>query len=174
MTTLAEADAGIRQLHARYTDAVWRKDAQAFADCFTEDGEWRISGMVLKGRAEIEATIARILANFEAVLISFRTPLLDVSQSRATGRTYIDERCAWKNGNRNISIGRYYEYFVEQGGIWRFEWRLFELHYRGPPDMTGTFFDHPDYGPPPAMPPRDAETPDMAKVRWGIGEPDKA
>ena len=38
----------------------------------------------------------------------------------------------------------------------------------GPPDMTGTFFDHPDYGPPPAMPPLDANTEDMASKRWGL------
>lgn len=168
MTDLAAADAGVRQLHARYTDAVWRQDADAFARCFTPDGEWRISGLVLKGRREIGDTIGRILDNFTRVLITFRTPSLDVGDGVATGRTYIDERCAWKNGNTNISIGRYYERFVQDGAEWLFDWRLFELHYRGAPDMTGTFFDHPDLGPPPAMPPLDAHTEDMATIRWKL------
>ncbi len=44
MTDLAAADNGIRQLHARYADAVWRKDYPSFGDCFTEDCEWRIAG----------------------------------------------------------------------------------------------------------------------------------
>jgi ketosteroid isomerase-like protein len=171
MTDFAAAEAGIRQLHARYTDAVWRKDADAFARCFTEDGEWRISGMVLKGRPQIAETIERILANFTRVLITFRTPLLDLGDGVASGRTYIDERCAWANGNTNISIGRYYERFVQVDGLWLFKWRLFELHYRGPPDMTGTFFDHPDLGPPPAMPPLDAATEDMATARWKLPQP---
>lgn len=170
MTDFAAAEAGIRQLHARYTDAVWRQDAEAFANCFTEDGEWRISGMVLKGRPQIAETIARILDNFTRVLITFRTPLLEVGDGVASGRTYIDERCAWKSGNTNISIGRYYERFAEHRGEWLFQWRLFELHYRGPPDMTGTFFDHPDLGPPPAMPPLNATTEDMATVRWNLRE----
>jgi hypothetical protein len=33
------ADCGIRQLHARFTDAVWRQDADEFSGCFTTDGE---------------------------------------------------------------------------------------------------------------------------------------
>ena len=48
MTDFTTAEAGIRALHQRYTDAVWRQDFDAFARCFAEDGEWRISGMVLK------------------------------------------------------------------------------------------------------------------------------
>src|SRR5688500_9786869 len=34
---------GIRQLHARYIDAVLRVDYDAFRACWTEDAEWRIS-----------------------------------------------------------------------------------------------------------------------------------
>ena len=58
MTDFAATEAAIRQLHARYVDAVWRKDYVAFGDCFTTDAEWRIAGMVLHGRAEIVATLA--------------------------------------------------------------------------------------------------------------------
>lgn len=170
MTDFAAAEAGIRQLHARYTDAVWRQDADAFARCFTPDGEWRISGMVLKGREQIAEMIGRILGNLTRVLFTYRTPSLDVGDGVATARAYIDERCAWKNGDTNIAIGRYYERLVEHDGEWFFDWRLFELHYRGPADMTGTFFDHPDLGPPPAMPPRDANTDDMASARWKLSE----
>jgi hypothetical protein len=34
--------------------------------------------------------------------------------------------------------------------------------------MTGTFLPRGDWGPPPGMPPRDAETEDMASARWGL------
>ena len=168
MTSLAEAQAGVRELHARYTDAVWRQDFDAFAGCFTEGGEWRISGRIFRGRQDIRDGIAVILSRFNGVLITFRNPILTVGEGRASGRTYIDERCAWKNGDTNISVGCYYEHFVEEGDRWLFEWRLFDMHYRGPPDMTGTFIEHIDYGPPPAMPPRDTATHDMASARWGL------
>lgn len=168
MHDLASVQAEILDLHARYTDAVWRKDAHAFAALFTPDGEWRISGRVMRGRAEIAETIGAILDRFTAVLFTYRTPVLHSEEGEVSARVMVDERCAWKNGNRNIAIGRYYERFVRHEGHWLFDWRLFELHYRGPPDMTGQFFEHPDCGPPPAMPPRDTDTADMASQRWGL------
>jgi len=170
MRQFAAIEAGIRQLHARYTDAVWRKDAAAFAACFASDGEWRISGMVLTGRMQIEQTIAAIFAKMHRVLITFRTPLLDISGGAITARTMIDERVAWTDGNTNVSIGRYYERFVEEDGRWLFAWRLFELHYRGSPDLTGDWFEHPDYGPPPAMPPLDAVSLDTSSQRWQLSD----
>ena len=171
MVDLIAAERGIRDLQARYTDAVFRKDFDAFAECHTRDGEWRISGRVFRGRAEIREAISIILDKFVRVLITYRTPILDVVDGQVVGRTYIDEKCAWKNGDTNISMGIYYEHFVEQGGRWRFQWRLFQMLYRGDPDLTGTFYDFPDYGPPPAMPPRDAVPEDTATARWGIARP---
>ncbi len=168
MTTLAEAQAGIRDLHARYTDATFRKDFDAFAGCFAEDAEWRISGRVFRGREEIRQGISIIMDKFIRVLITFRNPILTVGDSTASGRTWIDERCAWKNGDTNIAIGLYFEHFVEVDGVWLFKWRLFQTHYRGAPDMTGSFPEHPDFGSPPAMPPLDATTEDMASARWGL------
>ena len=47
MSDFVAAEAGIRQLHARFVDAVWRKDADAFAECFAHDGEWKIAGLEL-------------------------------------------------------------------------------------------------------------------------------
>ncbi|MCB2077544.1 MAG: nuclear transport factor 2 family protein [Novosphingobium sp.] len=168
MNDLMAARLGVQDVQARYTDAVWRGDPDAFANCFAENAEWRISGRVFRGREEIRSGISVIMANFIHVLITFRVPIVSIGETGIAARTYIDERCAWKNGDTNIAIGRYYDRFVEDGDRLLFKWRLFELHYRGAPDMTGTFFDHPDYGPPPAMPPLDALTEDMASKRWGL------
>jgi hypothetical protein len=33
---------------------------------------------------------------------------------------------------------------------------MFETHYHGPADLSGTFFQNPDWGPPPNLPPLDA------------------
>lgn len=168
MIDMAAAERGIRDLHARYTDAVWRQDFAAFAECFTREGEWRISGRVFRGRAEIEQAITTILDKFVRVMITFRSPILEVVDGDLVGRTYIDEKCAWKNGNTNISIGRYYERFTEIDGRWHFQWRLFQILYRGPEDLSGDWLDQPDYGPPPGFPPPDAGTIDTASQRWGL------
>lgn len=151
-------ESAIRQLHARYADAVWRRDYVAFGDCFTEDAEWRISGMVLRGRPQIMTTIENLMSHFQRVLMTFQTPILEVGDGAASGRTYSLEQYAAANGPAGTAIGTYYERFVDQGDRWRFSWRLFQLEYMGPSDLSGSFFSNPDYGPPPGMPSLNAPT----------------
>jgi hypothetical protein len=158
MTDFLVAESAIRQLHARYTDAVWRKDYQSFGDCFTEDAEWRISGMVLRGREEIVQTIEHLMSRYRCVLVTLRTPILEVGRGTATGRTYLTEQSIKSDGQPFGLIGTYYERFVDQGDRWRFSWRLFQTHYMGSPDMSGSLFDNLDFGPPPAMPELDSLT----------------
>lgn len=157
MTDFVVAETAIRQLHARYVDAVWRKDLGAFGDCFAEDAEWRIGGMVLRGRAEIVPTFERILTHFNRILLAFRTPVLEVGNGTASGRTYVNEQTARKVGGPSTAIGLYFERFVDEGDKWRFKWRLWQTLYRGSADLSGIFFDNIDYGLPPAMP--DLDTP---------------
>jgi ketosteroid isomerase-like protein len=171
MTDFVVAEAGIRQLHSRYVDAVWRKDWDAFADCFAEDAEWRISGRVLRGRAEITAHIRHAMAALKHTLLTLRTPILEVGDGVATGRTYMSEQSLTVEGKPFAPIGIYYERFVDHGDRWRFSWRLFQTRYIGPPDMSGTFFEAEDFGPPPAMPPLDAVTFDRSGVGSTAGEP---
>jgi ketosteroid isomerase-like protein len=157
MTDFVAAEAAIRQLHARYTDAVWRKDYDAFGDCFTQDAEWRIGGMILRTRAGIVAQARQLFPRYRRILMNFRIPVLEVGEGTATGRTYVSEQSVFTDGRPYAPIGTYYERFVDEGDRWRFAWRLFQTQYSGPPDLSGHFFDNPDYGPPPAMPPLDAE-----------------
>lgn len=158
MTEFVVADAAIRQLHARYTDAVWRKDVVAFGDCFTDDAQWRLSGLVLRGRTDIAEFMTGIFLKYRYILLNLRTPILEVGDGTATGRTYVSEQNVLADGRPFGPMGVYYEHFVDQGERWRFSWRLFHTSYLGPPDLSGTFFAIPDFGPPPAMPPLDAPT----------------
>jgi ketosteroid isomerase-like protein len=158
MTDFGIAETAIRQLHAHIVDAVWRKDAVSFGDCYTEDGEWRIAGMILRGRNEIIESFDRLMSHHHRVLMTFRTPILEVGDGVATGRTYVSEQNGFKNGRPGTTIGIYFERFVAQNDRWRCSWRLFQLHYIGPADLTAPFLEHEDYGPPPGMPPLDAPT----------------
>ena len=170
MSDETAAIVAISQLYPRYADAVWRHDYAAVAALFSDAGEFRISGRVYAGRAAIRDALATILGNnFLRVRIVFGTPILTVAgDGTASARTQMTEHCAWKNGDRNIALGTYHDRFVRTPAGWRFDWRLFELDYRGPPDLSGTYFDNPDRGAPPAMPPRDALTHDHASARWGL------
>ena len=158
----------VRDLHARYTDAVWRKDFPAFGACFTRDAEWRIGGLELRGRDRITAAFEQIMANFRKVLITFQTPIVNAAGDRPSARTYVGEQVSRSDGNTNISIGRYYEYFAWEDGRWRFQWRLFQLHYSGPPDLSGRHYEWDDYGAPPGMPPLDAPSGAFAAEKWNM------
>src|SRR5579871_4184531 len=121
------AEAGIRVLHARYADAVWRKDFDAFGDCFAQDAEWRIGGMLLKTREAIVPAFREIMTHFDRILLTFRSPILELNgPGAASARTYVDERTARKGGGPGTAIGLYYERFVDEGDRWRFKWRLWQ------------------------------------------------
>jgi ketosteroid isomerase-like protein len=160
MSQFAAVEAQVRELHAHYADAVFRRDFHAFGECFALDAEWRIAGMVLRGRTQIVEAFSRIMADARRVFMTFRSPLLRVEGvERACARTYLTEQCSWQDGRSNYIIGRYFEHFIREDERWRFSWRLYQVLYTGPRDMSGSWFDEPDFGPPPAMPPRDCPPP---------------
>lgn len=156
---LLRAEAGIRQLYARYADAVWRKDGASFVDCFAEDAVWKIAGRTVRGRDEIGALFLASLEPSEKVMFWAGIPLLEVSGDTATGRTQVTELIKRKDGTSLRSLAIYYERFVEQQGAWRLQWHHFDLFYLGPPDLSGKFLDAGDYGPPPGFPGPDDPTP---------------
>jgi hypothetical protein len=158
MMDYLRVEAGVRQLHARYADAVFRKDYASFGECFTEDAEWHVGGYVLHGRQNITAFLNERISQSHWVLLTFRTPLLEIGDGTATGRTYVTEQNAYRHAPPTTNVATYYERFVELGGIWRRAWAFFQLHYSGPADLSGRFFTPQDYGPPPAMPLLDAQS----------------
>lgn len=153
---------GIRQLHADYCDAVWRKDLVAFGDCFAENAQWRIAGQIMRGRAECVKFMAAAFPKYRWIMLNFRSPSLQIGDGTASGRTYMSEQSVLADGRAFGPMGVYYERFVDQGDRWRFAWRLFHSSYIGPPDLSGAFFENPDFGPPPAMPPLDAPSYDRS------------
>jgi ketosteroid isomerase-like protein len=165
MSELVLAESGIRQLQTRYADAVWRKDFTAFGDCFAENAEWRIAGLVLRGRAECVKFLEDCMPQFDRILMTMQTPLLQIGDGFAIGRTYVTELNARKDRRPAFSIGTYYDRFVKQGDRWRYAWHHYQLHYLGPQDLSGRFFETKDYGPPFGMPgPDDPATPSIAEV----------
>ena len=152
------AECAIRQLYARCTDAVWRRDGAAFTACFAHDATWKIAGLTLRGHAEIHDAITRFLAPSERVLLSFGMTALDVSGPTVTGRTPLTEYVKLKDGSAARTLGVYYDRFIQQQESWRFAARHFDMAYFGPPDFSAAIYPVADYGPPPAMPTADALT----------------
>lgn len=163
MTDFLAAECGIRQLQARCIDSVWRKDFDAFGDCFTEDAEWRIGDRLMEGRDACVGFLRQVMPHIRRVLITMQTPILDVSGHSAVGRTYLTEANARQGRSPVFPIGIYYDRFLLQDGRWRFSWHHYQSFYFGPNDMSGPLADRADYGPPFAMPaPDDSAPPSLA------------
>lgn len=158
MDKYISAEIGIRRLHALCADAVWRKDLDAFAQCFTVDGEWKIAGLHCRGRTAIGETLGQLLTQNERVLMNFGEPILDFGSSEISGRTYAVEQVKPWTGEAQSTIGLYFEKFAEIDGQWLFTWRHFDMYYFGPANLSNPLFEFRDYGPSPATPLPDAPT----------------
>lgn len=153
------AESGIRQLFGRYADAVWRKDFDAFADCFTEDAVWKIAGNTVRGREAIVGLFAASVEPSEKVMMRVGLPVIDLGEGGVAGRTQVSELIKRKDGSALRTLAVYYDRFVEQDGVWRFQWHHFNLYYLGPPDLSGPYLEVIEYGPPPGFPGPDDPTP---------------
>jgi ketosteroid isomerase-like protein len=155
--TLRIADHGVRQLYARYADAVRRKDRALMESCFADDAVWKISGQVIEGREACGAFFAKAVAVSDIVTFWPGPIALDIVSGQVVGRLQATELI--RRGDTAIrTLGIYYDRFAQRDGAWLFAWHHFDMVYFGPPDLSGTWLDAPDYGPPPGFPPDDAPT----------------
>jgi hypothetical protein len=162
MIDLVAADAGVRQMHARYANAVWRKDFATFAEFWTEDAEFRIAGLVHQGRDNIVAFLGRAMRDVDWVRMDFESPILDADPEREGGvlaRTQV-----WEENVLMKGMGIYWERLVPEGGLWRRRWAMFELQYIERTGQAGVRLDQPDYGPPPGFPAMDAVPINYSKI----------
>jgi uncharacterized protein (TIGR02246 family) len=158
MSDILHADLGIRQLHGRFMEAVWRQDADCFSACFAKDGEWKIAGMHMRGRAEISEACGKLLGRCERIQLIQQPAIIEAGNGTGTGRIHIIEFAKMLDGSSAMTIGVYHDRYVEEDGLWRFAWRHWSFKYRGPADLSAAFVDTPDYGAFPGMPAADEPT----------------
>lgn len=158
------AEFEIRQLHARYSHAIFRQDAASVAELFAEGGEWRVGGQIMRGKDEIVSFLSGVFPQFRRLLMLFYTPVVSVTDGEISSRTFVVERSQFADGTPFAPVGIYFDRFVEVDGRLAFKWRMFQTQYAGHPDMATPFYDVPDFGPPPAMPPLDEVTLDRSGV----------
>jgi uncharacterized protein (TIGR02246 family) len=145
MTDLIAADFGIRQLHARFVDAVWRQDADEFAGCFAVDGLWKIAGKRILGRGEIADACRTMLGRCSHIHVITGLPILSPADDVVKGRLNMTEFARMCDGSTAMTIGWYHDEYIEYEGRWYFKKRHWSMKYRGPPDMSGLYADTPDY-----------------------------
>ncbi len=158
MTDMIQADFGIRQLHARFIDAVWRQDADEFAACWTKDGLWKIAGMEVRGWAALVDACKLMLGRCRHIHLAMGPAILEADGDTVLGRLNVTEFTMMQDDSSALTFGWYHDRYAEEDGRWRFQTRHWSFKYRGPLDLSGGYIDTPDYGAFPGFPAPDAPT----------------
>jgi uncharacterized protein (TIGR02246 family) len=134
----------IRDLTARFTDAVNRRAPKELADLFTEDGEWHVPGVpVAAGREAIRALLDSLLKNFEHLIQLTHNGQVDVAGDKAAATWYITETASDGADNVFDFTGVYTDNLVKTAAGWRFKQRSFAFLYRSKGTSPGRWYAHP-------------------------------
>ena len=142
-----EDQAAIRDLVHRYADAVCRRDQDAWAATWAEDGVWQLPGAPrMEGRDAIVGLWAGAMAGFPFVVQIVHYGVLEMDGDSATGRWYLSENIQVAPDDGRYNIGVYQDRYVKKDGQWLFAERHYAILYNdeGKGDMTGTVIPFPD------------------------------
>ena len=138
MTPL-EDEMALRNLMARYIDAVNRDDANAWIATWAQDGEWNLMGQPIRGRDHILEVWQQMMANFEFAVMLPNSCLFNVDGDTATGHWYLHEYLRDKQGAATTVLSRYLDTYVRRDGQWLYQSRHYDMIYNGPGDLSGTY-----------------------------------
>lgn len=134
-----EDELALRDLMARYVDAVNRYDADAWSATWAEDAVWNLLGSPVTGRDNILGLWQQMMASFEFAIMLPSTSLFEIDGDSATGHWYLHEYTRDLEGTGSTILSRYLDTYVKQDGQWLFKTREYNFIYNGAPDLTGDY-----------------------------------
>ncbi len=129
----------IRDLNARYIDAVHRGDGASWQATWAEDGCWRIFGTEFVGRARIVEIWLGAMAQFDLVNMALTSGTLAQDGAGVRGRWYVTEHLRAKDGSGRMVFGVYQDRYERRDGEWRFKERSYHVIYQGACDLSGAY-----------------------------------
>ena len=141
-----QAEIELRDLVARYSDAVNRRDAEAWGQTWSREAIWEIMGTVQQGRETIVDFWSQVMSRIPLVLQEPTFGTLDFSSASieggVTGRWYIHEITKSPESSSETT-GVYHDRYLYEDGAWRFSRRRFDVLYRDEKALTGSAFPFP-------------------------------
>ncbi len=134
-----EDELQLRALMARYTDAVMRRDAPAWAATWAEDATWDLLGNPVTGRDNILGLWQTMMQGFEFAALMPSSCLFEVDGDTASGHWYLHEYTRTVEGETTTILSRYLDTYVRQDGQWLYQTREYNFIYNGPADLSGTY-----------------------------------
>lgn len=141
-----QAEIELRDLVARYSDAVNRRDAESWGQTWSREATWEIMGTVQQGRETIVDFWSQVMSRIPLVLQEPTFGTLDFSSASieggVTGRWYIHEITKSPESSSETT-GVYHDRYLHEDGAWRFSRRRFDVLYRDEKALTGSAFPFP-------------------------------
>lgn len=136
MSGLDPADElAIRELLARYGDAVCRRDEAAWAATWATDCSWDLGGgRVTHGREETVALWRGAIEKYPWVAQVPTSGFVESDGDTVRGTWYVLELNHRADGTGVLHLGHYLDTYVNTAGGWRFATRRFHMIYRGAMD----------------------------------------
>ncbi|NDI47162.1 nuclear transport factor 2 family protein [Goekera deserti] len=131
----AEDELAVRDLVARYCDAVSRRDPVAWAGTWTDDAVWDLGGgRVVHGRAAVVELWTSALERYPWVAQLAPTGTVQLDGGTATGSWWVLELNHRADGTGALHLGHYDDVYRRTDAGWRFAARRHSMVYRGPLD----------------------------------------
>jgi len=129
----------LRNLMARYVDAVNRCDAAAWTATWAEDGVWSLLGTPVSGRDNILGLWRQMMSGFEFAIMLPSSSMFEIEDTTASGHWYLQEYTRDLEGNASTILSRYLDTYVKRDGQWLYQSREYSLIYHGAPDLGGSY-----------------------------------
>ncbi len=139
MMNSLEDELALRNLMARYSDAVNRVDADAWIATWAQDAVWNLLGNPVSGKDNILALWKQMMSSFEFALMLPSTCLFQVDGDTASGHWYLTEYTRDPEGAASTVLSRYTDTYTRKDGQWLFQSRDYSFIYNGPADLSGTY-----------------------------------
>ena len=126
-TTELEDRLALRELHDRYADAVFQRDAEAWGATWAEDAVWNLSGSDVSGRDVIIGAWKQAMSQFAFVAFYCQPGVFSITGDRAEGRVYTREILEPVAGGIMRIVGVYTDAYVKREGGWLFARRAYQI-----------------------------------------------
>ncbi|QXQ07109.1 nuclear transport factor 2 family protein [Sphingosinicellaceae bacterium] len=118
----------VRERIESYNDAVFRRDADDWAECWAEDAEWVVGQNAASGRAAIRELWLKLMGGLGAAGMYVAHGSVAIDGDHAESRSYMLEMLKRLDGTEMLVSGRYDDKLRRDAdGEWRFMARSYTV-----------------------------------------------
>lgn len=117
----------VRELIEAYSDAVARRDADAWEQTWTQDAVWDLAGHIVEGREAILQTWLGAMSTFEFVAFYATPGAIEIIGDKAQARVWVSEVLIPKGEPLKHVQGAYEDELSKDNGIWKFTKRSYRI-----------------------------------------------